>query len=59
VDGNKRTGFITVVTFLLLNGFYINASEADVVLVIMQLADGSLTEEALASWFEKVIIQPS
>ncbi|MEQ8684279.1 MAG: hypothetical protein RIE86_03250 [Imperialibacter sp.] len=56
MDGNKRTGFTTAVTFLLLNGFYINASEADVVLVIMQLADGSLTEEALALWFEKVIV---
>ena len=58
-DGNKRTGFIIAVTFLLLNGFYMNASEADVVLVIMQLADGSLTEEALALWFEEVIVLSS
>ncbi|MEQ9374652.1 MAG: hypothetical protein RIG68_05730 [Imperialibacter sp.] len=57
MDGNKWTGFITAVAFLLLNGFYINASEADVVLVIMQLADGSLAAEALALWFEKVVIR--
>ncbi|MEM8893557.1 MAG: type II toxin-antitoxin system death-on-curing family toxin [Bacteroidota bacterium] len=55
-DGNKRTGFITAVTFLLLNDHYINASEKDVFLTITQLAEGNMTEEELIDWFDQIII---
>lgn len=55
-DGNKRTCFVTAVTFLLLNGHYISASEIEVVDVITRLADGSLSEGDLVNWFEKVTV---
>lgn len=55
-DGNKRTGFVTAVTFLLLNDHYINASETDVFLTVTQLAEGDLSEEALRDWFDKTSI---
>ena len=54
-DGNKRTAFITAVTFLLLNGHYITASETEVVLVITALANGSMEENTLVEWFEKTM----
>ncbi|XOV93455.1 MAG: type II toxin-antitoxin system death-on-curing family toxin [Bacteroidota bacterium] len=56
-DGNKRTGFVVAVTFLLLNDCYINASETDVFKTVTRLADGSLLESELLEWFEKVIVR--
>lgn len=49
-DGNKRVGFVTAVVFLGLNGQDLVAEDADVVQTILRLADGKLSEAALASW---------
>lgn len=49
-DGNKRIGFLAMVTFLGINGYEFTATEADVVAEILMLADGTLSEEELASW---------
>ncbi len=56
-DGNKRAGFVVAITFLLLNGYYINASEIDVFETITRLAEGRLSEPELIKWFEKVIVR--
>ena len=52
VDGNKRTAFITSVTFLLLNGRELTAAREERVMTFWKLADGSLSEDELAHWFE-------
>ncbi len=49
-DGNKRIGFLAMVTFLGVNGYSFSASEAEVVAEILALADGSVSEEAIADW---------
>jgi death on curing protein len=49
-DGNKRVGFLAMVTFLGVNGHDFSANEADVVTHIVALADGRVSEEALAEW---------
>ncbi|WP_330204429.1 type II toxin-antitoxin system death-on-curing family toxin [Cyanobacterium sp. Dongsha4] len=51
IDGNKRTGFISGVTFLMLNGSHFTASEVEVVHIIQTLASGRITEEELQQWF--------
>jgi death-on-curing protein len=50
VDGNKRVGFLAAYTFLALNGLELDAQEEDVVSIIDDLAAGSLSEAALATW---------
>jgi death-on-curing protein len=50
VDGNKRTAFVAVEAFLLLNGLTLTASDADCVLTIERLAEGSLSEADFAAW---------
>ncbi|MGC9326932.1 MAG: type II toxin-antitoxin system death-on-curing family toxin [Candidatus Hinthialibacter sp.] len=57
VDGNKRTAFVAPMTFLLLNGFDLNASEKEVVETFLRLAGGDITEKQLASWFSSHIAQ--
>lgn len=49
-DGNKRTAFVALYTFLGLNGYDLDASEHDVVRVMTAVADGTLDEEGLAEW---------
>jgi death-on-curing protein len=49
-DGNKRIGFLTMVTFLGVNGYEFSATDADVVAEILALAEGTVSEEALADW---------
>ena len=49
-DANKRTAFVVMATFLELNGQPLTASEADVVHTMVGVADGSISERALAAW---------
>jgi death-on-curing protein len=49
-DGNKRSAFLAMVIFLGLNGKDLDASEAEVVQVMVALAAGSLSEAQLAKW---------
>jgi death-on-curing protein len=51
-DGNKRTALVVSLLFLRLNGCTVTASAEDRLEVFVALADGSLTEDALASWFD-------
>jgi death-on-curing protein len=52
-DGNKRTGFLAMVTFLEMNGDDFEATDADVVAEIVALADGRLSEDAVADWIRQ------
>ena len=50
VDGNKRVGFLALYTFLHINGIQVVASESDATIIMLQLAAGELSEQALAAW---------
>lgn len=49
-DGNKRTAFLSAVIFLGINDKEFDATEVEVVETMLALADGSLSEDALAKW---------
>lgn len=51
-DGNKRVGFVVMVTFLELNGLIFEADEAEVVTAMFALAAGNVSERALAKWLK-------
>ncbi len=51
VDGNKRTAAVVSETFLVLNGYGLNASDAEIVVAFLALAAGDLSEAELADWF--------
>ncbi len=50
VDGNKRAAFLAVGLFLALNGFRLNAAQADATLTVMSVASGDIDELAFARW---------
>lgn len=51
VDGNKRTAAVVSETFLMLNGFLLDVTDAELVVTFIALAAGELSEEELADWF--------
>jgi len=55
VDGNKRVGFLAIVTFLGINGFDFTATDLEVVSAITALAAGRLSEKQLSEWIAKHI----
>jgi death-on-curing protein len=50
VDGNKRTGFVTGILFLELNGYRFNAREEDATHAVLALAAGTLDEDEYAAF---------
>ncbi len=50
VDGNKRVGFATAATFLLLNGLRLTASEVEAYEAVIAVAEGRFSEEEVAGW---------
>lgn len=53
IDGNKRIGFLAMVTFLGVNGYDFSANEAEVVAEFLALADGRVSEKALTNWIRR------
>ena len=48
VDGNERAAFLAVGLFLALNGYRLNATQADATLTMLAVAAGQMDEAAMA-----------
>lgn len=57
VDGTKRAAFLATGLFLYLNGYRLNASQADATINVLGLAAGDLTENDFASWLRAHAVQ--
>lgn len=55
-DRNKRIAFMAMAIFLGLNGYELEAQEEDVVIVMVRLAAGRMSEIALARWVRAHVI---
>jgi len=55
-DGNKRSAFLAMVIFLGLNGRDLDASEPEVVTIMLGLASGQLKESELAAWLRSHMV---
>lgn len=53
IDGNKRTALVAARTFLLINGFDLDASQEEKYLTFLQLAKGEIEEHSLAEWIRQ------
>jgi death-on-curing protein len=57
LDGNKRVGHAAMETFLILNGYEINALLVEQENVILNLAAGELNREALREWVQGHLVE--
>ena len=53
IDGNKRVGHAAMETFLILNGYEIEASVEEQERIILELASGNLKREEFTSWLRE------
>lgn len=53
VDGNKRIGMYVLLSFLELNGVYIEASESEIIDTGFSVAQGTMKYEQLLKWIKK------
>ena len=52
IDGNKRTSYVVMRTFLKLNGYDIKASAIEKYEIWLRLADSKISEAELGKWIE-------
>lgn len=55
VDGNKRTSLVVTELFLALNGYEIDADDAECVAAWTEIAAGRMSEQQFVSWLRKRI----
>ena len=53
IDGNKRTSYVVMRTFLKLNGYDIRASAIEKYEIWLRLANSQISEADLAKWIEE------
>lgn len=57
VDGNKRIGHAAMETFLVLNGYEIDAAVDEQERIVLQVAAGELSREDFTAWVENHLIE--
>jgi death-on-curing protein len=54
VDGNKRTAFVSALTFLRINSAPFKGDQAEAVVMVEGLASGRIDRDTFASWLRKM-----
>lgn len=57
LDGNKRTAFVVMELFLTLNGWTLNADDAECISTMESVAAGDLPEKNLAVWLRSHLVR--
>lgn len=52
IDGNKRTGFLTALIFLSLNGVDLELVEDEIDPMVFQVAEGKMDKHEITKWFK-------
>jgi death-on-curing protein len=50
VDGNKRTAYVALETFLVLNDMEFPVDDADAVIAMLRLAAGDISDQEFIAW---------
>lgn len=53
VDGNKRAAFLAMGLFLFVNGYRLEATQADATVAMLAVAAGEIDEPTLAVWIRQ------
>ena len=53
IDGNKRTGFMSMVLFLSLNGAELEAPEVEATITMLSMAAGDLPDAEFTAWVRR------
>ncbi|MFY8064600.1 MAG: type II toxin-antitoxin system death-on-curing family toxin, partial [Usitatibacteraceae bacterium] len=53
VDGKKRAAFLAMGLFLFVNGYRLEATQADATVTMLAVAAGEIDEPTLAAWIRR------
>lgn len=53
VDGNKRTGVVSAMIFMSLNGQKFGAGEQELETIVLEVAQGNVGKDALTAFFQR------
>lgn len=53
IDSNKRVAFVSMATFLMLNAYFLEVLDTEVVLMITRLTMDKETQESMADWIKE------
>ena len=53
IDGNKRTGAVSALTFLALNGYKLKATQDDFEAMVLSVASSKMEKEGVAEFLKK------
>jgi death-on-curing protein len=57
VDGNKRTAFVALETFLILNGLALTADDAEATVMMLDMAAGTVSEAMFIEWVRTSLVK--
>ncbi len=57
LDGNKRTAFVAVELFLMLNGYSLKATDVECIIIMLAVAAGEMDEANFANWIRQNSVQ--
>lgn len=57
IDGNKRTAFVAMELFLILNGFELIANDVGCVTTMLSVAAGEMDEASLSEWIRAKMLK--
>ena len=53
IDGNKRTAFAVMDTFLRINGYILNTDDEETYILVLKVAEGSSNKKEIAQYLEQ------
>jgi death-on-curing protein len=56
IDGNKRTAFAAMDTFLRLNGYSLNLTDEQAHRLVMQVAQGRMSKAEVSTYLEQSVV---
>jgi death-on-curing protein len=59
IDGNKRTAFAAMDTFLRLNGYSLNLTDEQAYRLVMQVAQGRMSKAEVSTYLEQSVVDSS
>jgi death-on-curing protein len=57
VDGNKRTAFVALETFLVLNELQLTAGDAEATVMMLDMAAGTVSETMFIEWVRTSVVK--
>jgi death-on-curing protein len=57
IDGNKRTAFVALETFLALNGLDLTANDAEATVMMLDMAAGAISDIAFTAWVARCVAE--